>query len=206
MADTSVLPSSDASPGHGLDPIPKEVAIAGALIPWPRDDEKARYLGYLACGFSVREALHMVKRAKSSLSAWRHDPTFESLENRIPDIRKELAKEYIELEFFRNFRLALEKDYRVLKKSLEPAQQAVYDEAGNITAVEDLPMSRQDHEYLIKLRSQYSPQQLQILEAIVSGTDSGFNFARWVAENQEIVQMSRTDTVTVQRSGKGDDS
>ena len=203
MADTDVLSPVYSPPGYSSEPVPKEVAIAGALIPWARDDEKARYLGYLACGFSVREALHMIQRSKPSLSAWRHDPTFKSLEDRIPEIRKELAKEYIELEFFRNFRMALEKDYRVLKKSLEPAQQAVYDAAGNVTAVEDMPMSRQDHEYLMKLRSQYSPQQLQILEAIVSGTDSGFNFARWVAENQEIVQMSRTDTVTMKRSGSG---
>ncbi len=186
--------------------VPKEVAIAGALIPYSRDDEKAKYLGYLACGFSVREALHAVDRAKSSLSAWRHDSTFTDLENRIPEIRKELAKEYIELEFFRNFRLALEKDYRVLSKSLNPDKRAIFDDDGHVVGTEETPLSRQDHEYLMKLRSQYNPQQLQILEAIVSGTDSGFNFARWVSENQEVIQLSRTDTVTTVKKGSGSGS
>jgi len=101
----------------------------------------------------------------------------------IPNYRKELSKEYVEIEFFRNFRYALEKDYRVLKQSLT-----------------DEPMGKQDHDYLLKLRSQYTPQQLQILEAIVSGEGSGFNFAKFVAENQELIQFSRTESVTMKRT------
>ncbi len=170
--------------GTALDPIPKEVAVAGTLIPYSRDDARCRYLGYMACGFSIREALHIISHSKQWLSWCRTDPQFVELEKRIPEFRKELSKEYIEIEFFRNFRYALEKDYRVLKQSLE----------------KDVVMPKQDHDYLLKLRSQYNPQQLQILEAIVSGTDGGFNFAKFVAENQEIIQMSRTDTVTMQRS------
>ena len=185
MSDSEVTPSDKA---------PKEVAIAGSVIPYSRDDDRARFLGYRACGMSLREALQLVGKSKATLSAWRHDPLFVDLETRIQEFRKELSKEYVEIEFFRNFRLALEKDYRILKASLNPKK----DDAGNA-----VPMSRQDHEYLIKLRSQYNPQQLQILEAIVSGSGDGFNFARWVSENPEIIQMSRTDTVTVAR--KADD-
>lgn len=173
--------------GTSLEPVPKEVAIAGTIIPYSRDDARCRYLGYMACGFSIREALKIIAHSKQWLTWCRTDSKFKELEGRIPEFRKELSKEYVEIEFFRNFRYALEKDYRVLKQSLT-----------------DESMPKQDHDYLLKLRSQYTPQQLQILEAIVSGTDGGFNFARFVAENQEIIQMSRTDTVTMQRSSSAE--
>ena len=184
---------------HPAEDMPPEVAIAHTLIPWHRDDEKARYLGYLACGFSLREALQLIERSKPWLSLARHDPKFADLENRIPEIRKELAKEYVEIEFFRNFRLALEKDFRVLWQSINPHKIEMPQLDGTIKLVDE-PMGRQDFEYLLKIRSQYNPQQLQILEAIVHSTGDGFNFSKWVAENPDIIQVSRTDTVTMQRS------
>lgn len=169
------------------DETPKEVAIAGAVVPYPRSSDKAKYLGYLACGLSVREALRIIGKSKQWLSNCRHlyagHDKFVELEERVPEFRRELSKEYVEIEFFRNFRLALEKDFRILKKSLSSEI-----------------LTKQDHDYLIKLRSQYTPQQLTILEAIVSGSGDGFNFAKWVSENPEIIQLSRTDTVTVARN------
>jgi len=172
------------------DDTPQEVAIAGAVVPYPRSSDKGKYFGYLACGLSVRETLKIIGKSKQWLANCRHlyegHELFLELEGRIPEFRKELSKEYVEIEFFRNFRLALEKDYRILQKSLNSEF-----------------LTRQDHDYLIKLRSQYTPQQLSILEAIVSGSGDGFNFARWVSENPEIIQMSRTDTVTVAKKADG---
>ena len=167
-----------------------EVSIASSIIPWDRDDERALYFGYRASGLSVRETLHMIQRSKPWLSLQRHDPVFVDLEKRIPEFRRELSKEYVEIEFFRNFRLILEKDHQIIQKSL------------NLKKGETL--SRQDQEYLIKLRSQYSPTQIQILEAIVQGGEGGFNFAQFVSEHPDIVQMSRTDTVTLAK-GKSED-
>ena len=158
-----------------------EASIASTLIPWDRDDERALYFGYRASGMSVREALHLIQRSKPWLSLQRHDPKFVDLESRIPEFRRELSKEYIEIEFFRNFRLVLEKDHQVLQKSLDKNEG----------------LSKFEHEYLLKLRTQYSPAQIQVLEALVSGGQSGFNFAEFVATHPDIIQMSRTDTITV---------
>jgi len=163
-----------------------EVSIASSLIPWDRDDERALYFGYRASGLSVRETLHMIQRSKPWLSLQRHDLEFVDLEHRIPEFRRELSKEYVEIEFFRNFRLILEKDHQIIQKSLKKGEV----------------LTRQEHEYLIKLRSQYSPTQIQILEAIVEGGKGGFNFAAFVAEHPDIIQMSRTDTVTVAKGRK----
>jgi len=167
---------------------PKEVSIATTLIPWRKDDFRARYMGYLACGFNVEEALYMLGLKVDWLEEQRQDEGFNTIELSIPEIRKELSKEYIELDFFRNFRLVLEKDYRILKKSIEE---------------EILP--RQAHDYLLKLRSAYTPQQLQILEQVMKGTGTeGWNFAKLVAENQsKIIEFSRTDKVTVTEKPDG---
>ncbi len=172
-----------------------EVSITSAIIPFVYSDDRAKFLGYRACGMSIREALQLVGKSKPTLSFWRKDPIFVETENRIPEYRKELSKEYVEIEFFRNFRLALEKDYRILTRALNPPKDAQGFE---------IPMTKQDHDYLIKMRSQYSPQQLQVLEVIISGNGSGFNFAQWVADNPNIVHMQRTDSVTVIGGGNGE--
>jgi len=167
-----------------------EVSVASSIVPYDRDDERALYFGYRASGLSVRETLHMIQRSKPWLSLQRHDPVFVDLEHRIPEFRRELSKEYVEIEFFRNFRLILEKDHQIIQRSLNLKK--------------DETLSRQDQEYLIKLRSQYSPTQIQILEAIVEGGKGGFNFAQFVAEHPDIIQMSRTDTVTLARGNSED--
>ena len=61
----------------------------------------------------------------------------------------------------------------------------------------DVEMTTQDHSYLTRMRTQYNAQQLQILESIVSGGGNDWNFTRWVSDNQEFIQASRTDTITV---------
>jgi hypothetical protein len=174
-----VLPESDT---------PKEVSIATTLIPWRKDDYRARYMGYLACGFNPDEALYMLGLKLSWLEEQRQDEVFNSIEVRVPEIRKELSKEYIELDFFRNFRLVLEKDYRILKMSLD----------------EDKVMGKGDHEYLLKLRSAYTPQQLAILGQVMRGVGaSDFNFAKFVSDNADkirearAIEVSRTDSVRI---------
>jgi len=175
MTETSIIPPDPQST--------PETSIASSIIPWPRDDARALYFGYRASGLSVREALNAIKRSKPWLSIQRRDVAFTTIEKRLPEIRRELSKEYLEIEFFRNFRLILEKDHQVIKKSLNKADE----------------LTRHEHEYLIKMRSQYTPAQIQILEQLVEKGQDGLNFAQWIASNPDIVQMSRTDTVTVMR-------
>lgn len=149
-----------------------EEQIAKSIVPYNRDDARARYLGLRSSGMSIREALRWIGKAQSTLSAWRHDPEFKDLEDRIPEFRRQLSLEYTNLEFVRNYRLILEKDYRVIKESLD----------------KDAVLSAQDHQYLLKLRTHYTPQQLQIIEALVIGEAAidGFNFT------DIVIEMART--------------
>jgi len=174
MTEPEILPPDSDTP--------KQVSIATTLIPWRKDDKRARYLGYLACGFSPEESIYMLGLTLDWLAEQRADGEFSTFELSVPEIRKELSKEYIELDFFRNFRMVLEKDYRTLKKALE------FDGA---------VMSNQEHQYLLKMRSAYTPQQLQILEQVMRGVgDSDFNFAKWVKQNQgKIIEVSQTNRI-----------
>lgn len=174
---------------------PKEVSAAAALIPYRRSDDRAKFLSWLCCGFSDEEALYVLGLTMSWLTDARLDSKFTALEERIPEFRKELSREYLELDFQRNFRMVLEKDCRIMRKALE--MELVEDEdTGQMVPVE---MTSFDQQYLLRLRSAYTPQQLQLLDSVVSGGDGGFNFADWVSKNQEIVQISRTDTISLAR-------
>lgn len=152
--------------------------IAQAIVPYARDDARARYLGLRSSGFTIRETLRLMKYSHSALSVWRDDKDFVALEERIPEFRKQLSNEYVGIEFTRNYRLVLEKDYRVLQQSLYPEKD------GEGVAV---PMSDQDHEYLKKMRSHYTPQSLQILEALMNEeSKNGFDFTSFVMEASRI--------------------
>ncbi len=172
---------------------PKEVAAAISLIPYRYDDLRAKYLGWMSSGFSDEEALYVLGLNVRWLELMREDSKFCKLEERIPELRKELSKQYTEMDFYRNFRMVLEKDHRILRKSLE-MDMVEDEETGELVPAE---MTNYDQQYLLRLRGAYTPQQLQLLEAVASGKDAGFNFAQWVAENQKVIQYSRTDTVTV---------
>ncbi len=184
MSDVTILP-----PGTQ----PKEVSTAMALIPYRRDDLRAKYLGWLSSGFSDEEALFVLGLNTHWLELMRQDEKFSALEERIPEFRKELSREYSELDFNRNFRMVLEVDHRVLRKSLA-MDMTEDEETGEMVPVELTPFEQQ---YLIKLRSAYTPQQLQLLESIAKGNSGDFNFAKWVEANQDVIQFSRTDTVSL---------
>jgi len=141
-----------------------EEKIAQSIVPYNRDDDRARYLGLRSSGFTINEALKLIGRAKSTLSLWRHDEEFSNLEKRIPEFRRHLSLEYANLEFLRNYRLILEKDCRVIKASLYPDKDA----SGNA-----IPMPSADIAYLLKMRSNYTPQQLQIIEALIRAEGEG---------------------------------
>lgn len=181
MTEIEVLPPSTE---------PKEISAAIALIPYRRDDLRAKYLGWMSSGFSDEEALFVLGLNRSWLELMREDEKFCELEERIPEFRKELSREYADLDFNRNFRMVLEIDHRILRKSLE--MELEENDAGDMVPVQMTPFEQQ---YLIKLRGAYTPQQLQLLEAVARGNTEGFNFAKWVSENQDIISVSRTDTI-----------
>ena len=175
-----------------LSTVPIEIAAASTLIPYRRDDHRALYLGYLACGFSYDEALFILGLTIDWLYHLRAtDEQFANLEIHVPEFRKELSREYADLDFYRNFRMVMEKDHKVLRKSLN-MELGSDGEPAELTPFEE--------QYLLKLRSAYTPQQLQLIESVAGRQSGDFNFARWAAENADIITASRTETITMRKN------
>jgi len=104
-------------PRTTADVMTEKEAVASTLIPWAHDDNKAKYLRLRACGHAIRETLRYLGLGKSTLSLWRKDTKFCELEDDLPNIRKVLVKEWVELEWTRNFSIATMKDGDLLEKS-----------------------------------------------------------------------------------------
>jgi len=164
-------------------------ALVQSLLPFHQDNNKARYIGYRASGFTVREAVKLVGIHQKTLSRWRdpnspwYDAGFVDAENKLAELRKTLGIEYAHLEFLRNYRLVLEKDFRIIAKSID----------------QPLSLNSQEHQYLLKARSHYTPQQLEILQRLIGGVkgDGAFSFTDFVmtlkrTKTQEEIKLEST--------------
>jgi hypothetical protein len=142
-------------------------AIAEAMVPFQDDgSKKSKYLSYRVTGFTVMESCKLSGCHHKSVLRWREaDARFREVDegDGLSDLRKELAVSYLDLEFTRNFRLVLHKDFEILYKwvvgeSLTPFEA----------------------EYVVKLRSHYTPQQLAVIKQVLGGKqgDAPFDFTK----------------------------
>jgi len=143
------------------------------------DGKRAEYLSKRVCNFSMREACELAHVSEKSVHRWREaDPQFNYLDTEgMTELRKKLSTEYIDMEFTRNFHLVLQKDFRILYK----------DAIG-------LVLTKDENEYLNKIRQHYSPQSLAMIKQLLGGgtTKEPFDFTRLVMtikrEQIDIVQ------------------
>lgn len=144
--------------------------MAQAILPYYTDGgKKARYLSYIMTGFSVMESISLVKCHLKSVLRWREeDPVFRELEKKCnSSLREELATRIVDMEFSRNFRLVLAKDFKILFK----------DATGQV-------LSKPEEDYLTNIRKFYTPQQYAMLKQMLTGQGDGkgeaFDFTKTV--------------------------
>ena len=143
--------------------------VAQSLINYYADGGKrARYLSYLVAGFSVMESITLAKVHLATIKRWRREEhAFEELETKaLGELREELSNQLINIEFTRNFRLVLAKDFQVLFKD---AQEKV--------------LTEKEQQYLLIIRKFYTPEQLTRIRQLVSGRDDSgeaFDFTKTV--------------------------
>ena len=133
--------------------------------------KKSRYLSYRLTGFTEMESIELAKVHHRSVLNWREaDAMFRAIdlnENKLlVKLRGELSSKFLDIEFTRNFRLVLEKDFNVLYKSV----------------TEPDSLTDREHEYLLKLRSHYGAQQLGMMKQLLSGgtVEQPFDFTKMV--------------------------
>lgn len=142
--------------------------IAKSLVPYYTEGgKKASYLSYLVAGFSVMESTRLAKVHLKTIFRWRKEfPEFALIEEQCTtEVRKRLADELIDIEFTRNFRLILAKDFTILFKDAQ-----------------GIMLSEREQQYLFLIRKFYTPQQFAMIKQLISGDGSGeaFDFTRTV--------------------------
>lgn len=150
-------------------------------------EDKARYLGYRASGFTSREAMSLVGRNMRTLTNWRNgDAEFCRIEREeLPTLRSHVGREIITLEFIRNYRMILLKDFNIIRKSLKMPEK----------------MSQGELQYLFKARQHYTPQQLAILQQLFSEDGRDGKPADFT---ELVLTLRRTRTEEVQLRGSLD--
>ncbi len=143
--------------------------LVQSLLPWNYDDKKSKFLAMRASGFATREALNLCDSAKSTLSGWRKIPKFVEIENNLPELRQQIRMEYSSTMFFRNYVMVQNKDFQILERSLETDDIDIVDSHGKTRKRKiAAQLTKQENDYLLKLRTHYTPQQLEALNVLLA--------------------------------------
>jgi len=144
--------------------------IAESIVPYfPEDGKKSKYLAYRVCGFNMREAMYHANVTFTSVKRWRNeDEEFSKLDTSgLNELKEKLGAKYLNLEFTRNFHLVMQKDLKVLTKSIKFPDS----------------LTMQENQYLLKLRAFYTPQQYAVIQQLVGeATGEGFDFTKLIFE------------------------
>lgn len=130
-----------------------------ARIPLNNNPRKASYLSYRAAGFSIKESCALVPVSLVTVHQWRRDDEeFREWETgeKLAWLQSNVSHNLMQMEFLRNFRLALKLDGKILLKA------ATYLDG----------MSDREMEILKVIRKHYTPQDiLAVQRALVPETD-----------------------------------
>lgn len=154
-----------------------------SLIPYLDANETERkksiYLSYRFTSFSIREAVELADISESTLRRWRElDTKFVELEAQATgESRHQLKREVINTKFIRNYTRVLDMDAKVIEK-LHYAPET---------------MSRAESDWMARMRSHYTPVQMEMLERILDP-----NIAKSQTFDQMILRAFR-----VQRDAQG---
>ncbi|KKN75154.1 hypothetical protein LCGC14_0383130 [marine sediment metagenome] len=162
-------------------------SLAKSFLPMLTDDgfgdttsaKRAEYLSKRICNFSVRESCQLADVSEKTVRRWRDaDPDFFHLDTKgMTDLRKKFATEYVDMQFTRNFHLVLQKDFKVL-----------YEDAIGGT------LTKEENDYLGKIRAHYTPQSLAIVKQLLGGgtTETPFSYTKLVMEiKQERIEITQ---------------
>jgi len=135
-----------------------------------------QYLSFRACGFTIRESCALAHVHEVTARRWRSEnPEFGHLDTEgIGELVDKFSHRYLEIEFLRNYRLILKKDFEVIIKSI----------------AQPTGLSSAENQYLLKARGHYTPEQLNIIKGLVQvGGLTEFDFTQFVLQFQQEPQL-----------------
>jgi hypothetical protein len=177
----------------------EELEAARSIIPYFGGDaaeaKKGEYLSCRFVGFSVKEALALSDSSMRTLNRWRQgDQIFLDAEQQVsgPN-RGQLRKEIHQILFSRNMFLVWRHDYEILAKAnhIWEGELKITHPDGTVTSeIGIVPMTKDDREYLVKLRGQYNPSQLESIEKLLQNQGEGFNINNFIMNIQQNLGVS----------------
>lgn len=154
--------------------------MAQSLLPFYLEGtKKANYLGYIVSGFSITMACKLAKVHLATIKRWRNDASFNELEKMATtELREQLSNTMLDLEFTRNFRLVMVKDFEILYK-----------------CATGLVLTEAEEKYLLVIRKFYTPQQFAIIKQLLSGGEKSGEAVDFTKTVLEIHLRKETETV-----------
>lgn len=160
-----------------------------------QDERKAKYLAYRYVGFSFKEAVELTGIIEATVLRWRdpnrrvggrekgtqYDAEFAALESNVTsENRSKIRREVLQNLFTRNMVLILEYDYQIIRRVKGLEFVDIEDETGHKEHMVVLP-SKDDLNYLNRMRGNYGPQQLQAMERLAEvGPEAGFSITQLI--------------------------
>ena len=150
------------------------------------DENERQDLSYRLCGFSRDEARGFLGIDVKTIYNWRNrDTEFASIEQtNLLTLQRSFSDQVINLDFTRNFKLALELDTKVLLKANEASKD-------NATVF----LTKQEQVYLNKIRPLYTPAAFVALQDMFEGFGAA---SGW----DEILKLRKPDGTLVMAARK----
>ena len=161
-----------------------------------QDHRKVEYLKHRYAGFTKKEASTLIGVNTGTVTRWANDDSrLEKYEREIGTMgRREIRKDVIQEEWYRNFYLVMKKDEQVLKKAHgmldEPYLEMDVTTGELKRKTGSPPMTKDDWKYFSQMRKMYSPEAWASIEKVVTGGSGDFNISEFVlniAQNQQFV-------------------
>lgn len=174
------MPSQDIIEARKLivDESNSQNTVEGMIPYFSFDTLQTKYLSYRACGFTIRESRKLCGlKWDKTIRDWRKkDSLFAYWDGEgLMRLQEMAGSTFLMAEFSRNFRLLMEKDARVIAKSMDAEDQGHH-------------LSDEDQAYLLKIRGFYTPQQLESIKKVLNNKEDGgdnFNFTQFVVNLQK---------------------
>lgn len=142
-----------------LEPVSPMEELATILPYFPDDDRKAKYLSYVASGWTRNAALIRCKASSLDRDEWRNDERFKQLDDLgYSELRIQVADAYAERLVRRNVVEWLEFDYELLQTA-----RAKY-ETG-------IALTTDERAIILKRASNYSSEALSGINKLMNGKD-----------------------------------
>ena len=159
------------------------------------DARKIDYLKHRYAGFGKKDSATLAGVKLATANKWiKEDPRVTHFDNQVSTgKRKELRKDVLQEEWFRNFHLVIERDAYILRKVHGLLEEPFLDinMAGEqVTRTGSPPMTKRDWDYYSQMRKMYTPDAWASIEKVISGQGNVFNIAEFVLDLSNKTQIN----------------